>query len=49
MNGNADYALANEWLRNEVSALSKTFPDTYFLIWNGQSGEEQEWAIILGF
>ncbi|MEO6671880.1 MAG: type I polyketide synthase, partial [Ginsengibacter sp.] len=40
MEGNADYALANEWLRNEVASLSKRLPGIYFVnmawsVWGG--------------
>lgn len=40
MEGNADYALANEWLRNEMVYLKNLYPDTYFVnlewsVWGG--------------
>ncbi len=40
MAGNADYALANQWLKNEILQLATRYPDIYFLniewsVWGG--------------
>lgn len=40
MNGNADYSLSNQWLKNEVSFLATQYPNIYFLnlewsVWGG--------------
>ncbi len=50
MEGNADYALANEWLENEIEKCANLFPQTKFLniqwsVWGG-TGMGQKLGVL---